>query len=225
MTGPTSPPTIVCIIPTLNEGETIGLVIERAKKYVDRVVVVDGLSDDDTSAVAWDAGAEVVLQDGTGKGMALRTVFAKVPGDIYVTIDGDATYDPLQISRIVAPILRDEADVVIGSRLQGKMEVGSISRVNIIGNRLFNFLINAFFNGQITDSQSGFRALSREALDAMNLVTQGFEIETEMTIQALKRGLRVLEVPISYLRRRGTPSKLNALTAGSRILRTILRNV
>lgn len=225
MVGLSPPPKIVCIIPTLNEGETIGLVIARAKRYVDQVVVVDGDSVDGTSAIAYAAGADVILQDGKGKGMALRTVFEKIPGDIYVIIDGDATYDPLQIQRLVAPILRSEADVVIGSRLQGKMEMGSISHVNIVGNKLFNLLINAFFNGQITDSQSGFRALSREALDAMDLVTQGFEIETEITIKALKRGLRVLEVPISYFRRRGTPSKLNAISAGSRILRTILGNV
>ena len=218
-------PKIVCIIPTLNECETIGLVIERARKFVDHVVVVDGHSSDATSAIAGEAGADVILQDGKGKGMAIRTVFQKVPGDIYVIIDGDATYDPFEINRIVDPIIRDEADIVIGSRLQGKIEEGAISRVNIVGNKLFNFLINTLFNGRITDSQSGFRALSRKAIDAIDLVTNGFEIETEMTIKALKEGLRVLEVPIRYLRRRGTPSKLSAFTAGSRILKTIFWNV
>jgi glycosyltransferase involved in cell wall biosynthesis len=197
-------------------------VVKKSKLFADRVVVVDGHSKDGTIQIALESGADMILQDGKGKGMALRTAFNKVEGDIFVIIDGDATYDALEMERVVQPILADEADMVIGSRLKGKMEEGSISKVNIIGNRLFNFLINLLFNGGITDSQSGYRAVNRKAVESLSLESKGFEVETEMAVKALKQGLRIVEVPITYGRRRGSPSKLSSFKAGSRILRTII---
>ena len=216
---------VACIVPTLNEYSTVADVVSKAMRFTRHVVVVDGNSEDDTIEVASRAGAEVILQDGKGKGMALRTAFNKVNSDIYVILDGDATYDVMEMEKILQPILEGEADMVIGSRLKGKMEDGSISRLNRLGNRFFNFLINSFFHGEITDSQSGFRAISREAVGNMDLSSNGFEIETEMTIKALKQGLKIREVPITYMRRRGTPSKLNSFKAGSRILKTIIAHL
>ena len=213
---------VVCIIPTLNEDFTVAEVVKKAKQFTHRVVVVDGYSEDNTSKMAWNAGAEVILQDGDGKGMALRTVFNKIDSDLYVIIDGDATYDALEIRKVVQPILDGEADMVVGSRLKGVMEKGSMSRINKLGNEFFNFLINLFYNGKITDSQSGFRAMNRKTVKILNLSSKGFEVETEMIVKALKRRLIVKEVPISYTRRRGSPSKLNSFKAGSRILRIIL---
>lgn len=215
---------IICIIPTLNEGPTVAEVIKRAKHFTQHVIVVDGFSHDGTDQIADKAGATVMFQEGEGKGMALRTVFNKIKGDIYVTIDGDATYDALEMGTIIQPILKNEADMVIGSRLQGWMEPGSISTMNIIGNRIFNLFINLLFDGQITDSQSGFRAMNQETVDRLQLTSKGFEVETEMTIQALKRKLRIHEVPITYIRRTGSPSKLNSLKAGASILKTILNH-
>jgi glycosyltransferase involved in cell wall biosynthesis len=139
-----------------------------------------------------------------------------------VTIDGDATYDASELVNLVQPIIDGKADMVVGSRLKGCMEPGSISRVNKIGNNLFNFLINNIFNGEISDSQSGFRALSDYAVKQLNLTSHDFEVETEITIKALKAGLRIKEVPIQYSRRRGTKSKLHSFKDGSRILKTIL---
>lgn len=199
-------------------------VVKKAKQFAHRVVVVDGFSEDDTCKMALESGAEVIFQEGEGKGMALRTIFNKVDGDIYVVIDGDATYDALEMGKVVQPLLEGEADMVIGSRLKGEMEEGSISRINKLGNRLFNYIINSFFDGKITDSQSGFRAMSRKAVESLNLSSKGFEVETEMTVKALKQGLRVSEIPITYRRRRGSPSKLNSFKAGSRILRTIFHS-
>lgn len=212
---------IVCIIPTLNESATVVEVIEKAKQFAHRVVVVDGYSEDGTSKMARGAGAEVILQEGKGKGMALRTAFNRIEADIYVIIDGDATYDALEMERIVQPLLKGKADMVVGSRLKGKLEKGSISKVNIIGNRLFNFLINLLFDGEITDSQSGYRAVNRKAVENFDLSSEGFEVETEMTINALKYRLRIVEVPITYGRRKGSPSKLSSFKAGSRILKSI----
>jgi dolichol-phosphate mannosyltransferase len=213
---------IVCIIPTLNEGDTIVEVIRKAQQFTSHVVVVDGHSNDDTCERAKTAGAEILYQEGKGKGWALRTAFSQLNSDIYVTIDGDATYDASELVNLVQPIIDGKADMVVGSRLKGCMEPGSISRVNKIGNNLFNFLINNIFNGEISDSQSGFRALSDYAVKQLNLTSHDFEVETEITIKALKAGLRIKEIPIQYSRRRGTKSKLHSFKDGSRILKTIL---
>ena len=215
---------VVCIIPTLNESATVADVVQKAKQIAHRVVVVVGYSEDDTCEIASKSGAEVLLQDGVGKGAALRTVFNKIEEDICVILDGDATYDPLEMEKIIKPILEDEADMVVGSRLNGNMEDGAITWVNKVGNRFFNFLINSFFNGNITDSQSGYRALNRKAMESLNLSSKGFEVETEMTIKALKQGLKVKEIPITYRVRRGTPSKLNSVKAGSSIFKMIINS-
>lgn len=215
---------VICVVPTLNEASTVADVVKKARTFAQRVVVVDGHSEDDTREIASEAGAEVLLQKGKGKGMALRTVFDNVDGDVYVTIDGDGTYDALEMGMIVKPVLCGEADMVIGSRFRGRMEAGSITLLNGIGNRFFNFLINSLFNGEITDSQSGFRALSRETVEILSLSSEGFEVETEMTVKALKHGLRLREVPITYARRRGSSSKLNSFGAGSKILKTIIKS-
>ena len=213
---------VVCVIPTLNESATVAEVVQKAKQIADRVVVVDGHSEDSTYEIAYKAGADVILQDGEGKGMALRTAFNKIEEDVCVILDGDATYDPLEMEQIIKPILEDEADMVVGSRLKGKMEEGAITRLNKVGNRFFTFLINSFFNGNVTDSQSGYRALNRKVIENLNLSSKGFEVETEITVKALKQRFRIMEVPISYSKRRGTMSKLNSFKAGSKILKTIL---
>ena len=214
---------MVCLIPTLNESPTIREVINRAYGLTDLTVVVDGNSSDDTINVAKDSGAEILTQEGRGKGMAIQTALEKIDGDIYVIIDGDATYDASEMNEMISPILKDEVDMVIGSRLLGQMEKGAISRTHLLGNRLFNALINLLNHSNITDSQSGFRAVDGRVLKNLRLNSKGFEIETEMTVRALKNGLRVKEVPISYKGRKGTSSKLNGLAAGIRIVRTILR--
>lgn len=216
---------IVCIIPTLNEGDTVVEVIRKAQQFTSHIVVVDGHSHDDTCERAKQAGADIIYQEGKGKGWALRTAFNHVKSDIYVTIDGDATYDARELDNLIQPIIDGRADMVVGSRLKGCMEPGSISRVNKIGNNLFNFLINHIFNGEISDSQSGFRAITDHAMRQLNLTSRDFEVETEITIKALKAGLRIKEIPISYSRRRGTKSKLNSFKDGSRILKTILASI
>ncbi|MCJ7633315.1 glycosyltransferase family 2 protein [Candidatus Bathyarchaeota archaeon] len=212
-----------CLIPTLNESPTITEVIRNAHGLTDLIVVVDGNSIDDTVRVAKNSGAEVLIQEGKGKGMAIQTALSKIEADIYVIIDGDATYNPSEINTIVSPVIDGEADMVVGSRLLGQMEKGAISWTHLLGNRFFNALINILNHSEISDSQSGFRAIAGEAFRNLRLCSKDFEIETEITVRALRNGLRVKEVPISYKGRRGTSSKLNGFGAGMKILRTILR--
>jgi len=214
---------VTCLIATLNEAPTVGEVIQKAKNHVDRVIVVDGNSSDDTSQIALKFGAEVLAQEGKGKGMALRTAFNKIDEDVYVTIDGDATYDASEIDTLVTPIINGEADMVVGSRLNGKMEEGAITRFHKLGNHAFNAMINILNGSRISDSQSGFRAIDGRCVRSLELDSEGFEIETEITIKALRKGMRVKEVPITYKRRSGTPSKLSGFRSGYRITKTILR--
>jgi glycosyltransferase involved in cell wall biosynthesis len=213
----------VCLIPTLNEGPSVGEVIRKARKLVDKVVVVDGHSDDETPEMAKIYGAEVLVQEGFGKGMAIRTAFKKVDEDILVIIDGDSTYDASEIDSLVQPILRDEADMVVGSRLIGKMEEGAMTSFHRLGNNGFNALINLLTGSHITDSQSGFRVIKGVWARSLSLVSTSFEVETEITMKALKHGLRITEIPISYRKRVKTVSKLSGFRAGWRILKTIIR--
>jgi dolichol-phosphate mannosyltransferase len=215
---------VMCIIPTLNEEKTIYEVISTAKHFANHVLVVDGFSVDDTYINSKEAGAEVIFQEGKGKGNALRTVFKEIKEyDICVIIDGDGTYDPMEMGKIIKPIIEGGADLVVGSRLQGKMEKGSISRTNIVGNNFFNFLINFLYKGKVTDSQSGYRAMTSKAVNVINIKSEGFEVETEITIKALKKGLKIIEVPITYRKRRGSSTKLKPIKAGSRIIKTIFK--
>lgn len=213
----------VCLIPTLNEGSTVGEVIRKARDFVDEVVVVDGHSDDETPKIAKIYGAEVLVQEGSGKGMALRTAFRLTNADILVTIDGDDTYDASEIDALILPIIRDQADMVIGSRFMGKMEDGALTRFHRLGNLGFNALINLLNGSHFTDTQSGFRAIKCVWAKTLKLTSTSFEIETEITIKALKHGLRIVDVPISYGKRVNTVSKLNGFQHGWRILKTILK--
>jgi dolichol-phosphate mannosyltransferase len=213
----------VCLIPTLNEGPTVGEVILKAKKHVDKVVVVDGHSDDETPEMAKIHGAEVLEQEGSGKGMAVRTAFQRVDQDILIIIDGDATYDASEIDSLIQPILRDEADMVVGSRLTGKIEEGAMSSFHRLGNTGFNALINLLTGSNITDSQSGFRAIKGAWARNLKLTSISFEIETEITMRALQHGLRVIEIPVTYRKRVNTVSKLSGFKAGWKILKTIIR--
>jgi glycosyltransferase involved in cell wall biosynthesis len=194
-------------------------------KFVDSVLVVDGQSPDGTASVAEGAGATVICQKGRGKGDALRMAFDAIAADIYVTIDGDGTYNALEIPQLLNPLLNQKADMVIGSRFLGSRERGAISVMNLLGNRVFNFFINLFYTrrhmARITDSQSGFRAFHKSMLTHIDLCSHGFEIETELTVQAIKQRTRIKDVPIEYRRRTGGLSKLNSILDGFRLLHTL----
>jgi glycosyltransferase involved in cell wall biosynthesis len=214
---------VVCIVPTLNEAPTIGQIVTTAQLLADQVIVVDGGSTDGTPTIAKQYGGQIIHERRRGKGWALRTAFTAINADIYVTIDGDATYDPLEMTALITPLLREEADMVVGSRFLGHCEAGAISWLNAIGNRTFTALTNLGGNGtSLTDTQSGYRALTRNSLQCLSLTAQGFEIETQITLQALQQRLRIHEVPITYRCRRGTQSKLRAVIDGYRIGKTIL---
>ncbi len=213
---------VTCVVPTLNEQLTIGQVIEGLwRANADEVLIVDS-SSDDTIAVAKKLGANVIIETRMGKGVALKSAFKVLDSAICVIIDGDYTYLPEEMPALVKPILEGKADVVLGSRFLGTINDHAMPALHKFGNRIFTMVVNLLFSLRISDSQTGYRALNRKAILALDMKSDGFNVETEMIIAAAKTGLRIAEVPINYRPRQGSASKLRPLSVGWSIIRTIL---
>ncbi len=204
------------IIPTLNEEESIGEVIEGFKRlgYKD-IIVIDGNSTDRTREIAKAKGAKVVIQSGKGKGQAVAEAFQIAKGDVVVLIDGDGTYLPEDVEKLLEPIRKGIADHVIGNRLEN-FEKGAFTRLNLFGNKILNALFRFFYGVELRDILSGYRALKREVYKSIDLKKHGFEVEVEMTVETLANGFRIVEVPIRYVKRAGK-TKLNPLKDGLKI--------
>ncbi|HEY3273271.1 MAG TPA: S-layer glycoprotein N-glycosyltransferase AglJ [Methanocella sp.] len=213
----------VCIlIPTLNEGRTVGNLVRAYRELgFGDVLVIDGHSTDNTVAEAKAAGARVVLQSGAGKGMAVQQAFSMIDKEITVMVDGDATYLPGEVDRLIEPIAFGMADQAMGNRFSNYGK-GAFTRLNHLGNKLLNWLFNITYHVRYNDILTGYRAFNRKALGMMNLNQGGFGIETELTVECIKKDLRMCEVPITYLARPvDSPTKLNPLGDGFKIGYTI----
>lgn len=206
-----SEPRVVAIIPAYNEERTIGSVVLRAKAHVHDVVVVDDGSTDATAQIAEAAGAIVVRHKrNRGKGAALNTGFYKareLDPDALVLLDADGQHLPNEVPNVLAPVLADEADIVVGSRYigngnghangNGNGNGHGVPRHRVVGHWAFTTLTNVTSGVKVSDSQSGFRALSWRAIQALNFSSDGFSVESEMQFLAGELGLRVAEVPIT----------------------------
>ena len=213
---------LVAVVPAYNEDRFIGSVVLKALPFVDRVIVVDDGSLDRTAAVAREAGAEVIVHpENRGKAIALKTGFSRareLGADVVVTLDGDGQHNPLEIPRVVSPILRGQADMVIGSRfLDIHVRIPIWRR---LGQHLLNLLTTVGSGVPCTDSQSGFRAFGPRALAALSFRSQGFAIESEMQFWAREHHLRLVEVPIGcdYTEK----PKRNPVRQGLQVLNGIL---
>ena len=215
------------IIPTLNEEQAIGDLIDNVSKLdlgpKISILVIDGGSTDGTLDICKKKkNVKVAIQKQKGKGNAMREAVDQTDADIVVFIDGDGTYSPLDMGSLIEPLLQGKSDMVVGSRILGKREKGSIVTFNSLGNKVFNKTINFAMKSSITDSLSGYRALYRKTFRELVLFSDSFEIEVEMTVEALAKGLRILEVPISYGVRKGSVTKLHPLNDGIKIGRTLV---
>jgi len=188
---------ILAAIPAYNEEIAIGTVVLRCRAYADEVLVVDDGSDDRTADVARLAQATVYTKAiNAGKGAAVQWAleYAKTHGfDALVLLDGDGQHDPADIPQLLEPILKDEADLVIGTRERVTSQIPMYRR---IGQRALDYLTAAGSRDAVTDSQSGFRTLSRRAMETLSLEEASFSVESEMLFEAKERGLRTMEVPI-----------------------------
>lgn len=219
---------ISVILPAYNEGLTIGAVIKEIFSYVSadiEVLVVDDGSRDNTSEAAKAAGACVLrLEKNLGKGMALRKGIRQAKGSVLVFMDGDGQDPAEEIPKLIEEI-RKGADFVNGSKFLGRCESGAISSLNRAGNQFMNGIINFLFKTKITDSQSGFRAISAAALSMFSgsLSAKEYEIETEMLLRAMSAGLNIVEIPVVRRKRAEGHSHLRRVKHGLRILKVILK--
>jgi hypothetical protein len=217
-------PSVSVVVPALNEEESIDWVVDHIPDWVSEVVLVDGLSVDGTELVVTDRRDDVVIvhQRSRGKGAALRAGFAAASGDIIVMIDADGSTDPREMGRFVDALVAG-ADFVKGSRnLKGGGSV-DFTMLRSLGNLGFVWAANLLFGVKFTDLCYGYCAFWRKDLDRLALTADGFEIEMELILSAVKAGMAIGEVPSMELERRAGTSNLNAWKDGKRVLKTLFR--
>jgi glycosyltransferase involved in cell wall biosynthesis len=216
---------IAVIIPCLNEEGTVGRVVADFRAALpDAVVYVcDNASADSTSARASEAGAVVVREHRRGKGAAVRRMFRDVDADLYVMVDGDGTYPAGSVYDLIRPVAEGRADMCVGTRL-ARFESGSFRVFHRFGNSLIRDTINILFGCRLSDVLSGYRCFSRRFVKSIPLLSVGFEVETELTLQALDKDFPVEEITVDYFKRPdGSFSKLNTYSDGALVLKTIFR--
>ncbi len=219
-----APCRIAVLIPCLNEAVSIASVVESFKKQLPgaTIYVYDNNSTDGTGALARAAGAVVGFEKRQGKGFVVATMFQEVDADVYVMVDGDNTYPADKVGDLIAPIVEGRADMVVGNRLQEFGEQ-SFRTFHVFGNRLVGWAVNTIFGASLQDIMSGYRAFGRRFVEQVPIVSRGFEVETEITLQALYRDLVVVETPVGYgARAEGSQSKLRTYADGFRVIVKII---
>ena len=221
---------VLVMLPTLDEEEALPQVLASipnadlsSKGVVIGIMIVDGGSKDSTLNIAREAGCTIVEQKTTGKGLGLRLgfeVFLASDYDRLVMLDADATYDPADITKMLKK-LDQGADIVIGSRLRGKMDPDAMSQLNYLGNNILTWIAVCLYGAEVSDICSGFWAFEKKAIATLDLNSVSFEIEAEMYGSAALADLVISHVPISYGIRLGEP-KLGSLHDGTRILRKLV---
>ena len=219
---------VTVIIPTRNERESIAECIEKAKRALEKLglkyeIIVSDSSTDDTPEIARKHGAKVIHPDQLGYGYAYIYALRYARGKYIIMADGDGTYDFEETPKLLEPLIKGEADIVLGTRLKGKILPGAMPWLHrYIGNPLLTFVLNRFYGTHVSDSHSGFRAFTREAIEKIRPSAKGMEFATEMLIKAAYAGLRIAEVPITYYPRKGGQSKLRSFRDGWRHLKLML---
>ncbi len=218
-----SSPRIAVVVPCFNEALTVRKVVEDFSRVLpDAVVYVfDNNSNDGTGEIAVEAGAVVIRSALQGKGNVIRHMSRVVDADVYILVDGDDTYPADAAPAMLERFNRDHLDMLVGTRLD-EFEKGSFRTFHKIGNRLISWLVSVLFRKRLTDVLSGYRVLSRSFVDVVYLRRGGFEVETELTLQALTKHLVIGETSVEYRSRPGeSASKLNTWGDGWLIVKCI----
>jgi len=218
--------TLVCI-PAFNEEGAIGKLVRKTLSYVDSVVVCDDGSSDNTAKEAENSGAHVIVHDeNRGKGSALKSLFEHAKhssADIIVTIDGDGQFLPEEIKKLTKPIIEKTSDIVVGYRFDNDTEMPSYRK---IGNKILDHATNIATSIPIRDTQSGFRAYSKNAIELIEFSNDGFTADSEILIDASKHGLRISEekITVIYDTGRRTSTK-NPILHGSSVLGSLIEMI
>lgn len=217
-------PRIAVLVPCYNESAAVATVVADFRKALPaaEIYVYDNNSRDNTAAVAREAGAVVRSERRQGKGHVVRRMFADVEADIYVLVDGDATYDAPSVPRMIDMLLKEHLDMVVGLRIDQSQAAYRLG--HRAGNRMLTGFLSSTFGHAFKDILSGYRVFSRRFVKSFPVLSDGFEIETELAVYALELSLPVAEVETPYYARpEGSFSKLNTWRDGFRILGTMLK--
>ena len=215
---------IAVLIPCYNESLTIEKVVSDYKEALPEatIYVYDNSSSDHTDELARKAGAKVVYEYRQGKGNVIRSMFRDIDAECYLMIDGDDTYPAENAREMVDLVLNKGVDMVIGDRLSSTYFTENKRPFHNMGNRMVRGLINHLFHSNVKDIMTGYRAFSRLFVKSFPVLSKGFEIETEMTIHALDKNFLLEEIPVTYRDRpEGSESKLNTVSDGMKVLKTI----
>jgi dolichol-phosphate mannosyltransferase len=194
-----------------DEAATIVQIVEAARPLADELLVIDGGSTDGTAQIAAGAGATVISDDGRGKGAGVRAAIQKAKGEVLVLMDADGSHEPADIPRLAGPIIEARADMVIASRLRGGSDEFHGTLDNIVrqtGGALISLMLLWRWKADITDCENGFRAVDTAKARQLGLTSNGFLIEQEMVIKAIKQGLVIKEIASHEFSRQGGVSKL-----------------
>jgi len=218
---------ILACIPAFNEGKVIGEVIKKCLKFSDQVVVCDDGSTDDTYEIADAAGAHVIRHDvNIGKGEALRTLFKFAihsKNDIIVTIDGDGQFLPEEIPKLVSDIEEKKSDIVIGYRFDDATDMPNYRR---FGNKMLDKMANMVTELSVSDTQSGYRAYSKDVIEKLNFNIKGFGADVEILIDAANKGFRISEQKVTVIYNTGSDtSTKNPISHAGEVVTTILERI
>lgn len=212
------------LLPCYNEAITIKKVVEDFRRELPSadIYVYDNNSKDGSVDLAREAGAIVRYVPQQGKGFVVRKMFREIEADVYVMVDADDTYPADEVHKLITPIVEGKADMVNGDRLSSTYMTENKRPGHNFGNTLVCFLIKSLWGQQVKDVMTGYRAFSRHFVKTCPVLSNGFEIETEMTIHTIDKRMSLMEIPITYRDRpAGSESKLNTVSDGCRVLKTI----
>ena len=215
--------TIAVVIPCYNEAITIGKVVRDFRTILPSaaIYVFDNDSTDHTAQAAQEAGAIVIREKRRGKGRVVQSILKKIAAEYYVMVDGDDTYPAEYAGPLLDEVIKDRADMAVGNRLVTH-EGTAFRPFHVLGNNLVRGLVNKLFGTSLRDIMSGYRVFSEEVGQGITILAEGFEVETEMTLQCLNKGFVIREVDIPYrARREGSHSKLRTFSDGYRVVKAI----
>lgn len=217
-------PKLSIIIPTKNEGEGIQKVINSLKKYKAEIIIIDGHSNDGTKEVAQKNKVKFYLDNKIGKGDAVRTGFKKATGDIVIIFDGDGSPNSQDIPKLIKTLIKQKADLVITSRRTGgssDFDINIDGIIRTMGSDFMTYLVNKKFKTNFSDILYNFRAIKRSSINRLKLKANGFDIEQEMLVSALKSEMKVVEIPSREAKRKWGVSKLSTFSGIKLLLKLI----